>query len=118
MYDSSVRPQTEYRGIMEESWRRNLWRRNHGGGSMEESLEEESWMWNYGRAMRTNHGGDIWGASVSPLGGIWETSGNHLGSISNSFGMHLGHIWRVGGRGGIWEGSRGQISEKCNTSPL
>ena len=61
------------------------------GAIMEESLEEESWMWNYGGATRTKHGGDIW-ASGSPVGGFWETSGKHLGSISNSFGMHLGDI--------------------------
>ena len=55
----------------------------------EESLEEESWMWNYGGAMRTKHGGDIWGASGRPLGGIWETSGR----IWEAFRTHLGRIW-------------------------
>ena len=53
---------------------------------MEESLEEESWMWNYGGAMRTNHGGDI-----------WEAFGKHLGSISNSFRFHLVCIWKTFG---------------------
>ena len=43
------------------------WRRNHGGGL----IEEESW-----RSLEAS--GDIWEASGRHLGGIWEASGRHL----------------------------------------
>ena len=62
------------------------WRRNHGGGSMEEeswrmNLEEESWR---------EASGAIWEASGEHLGGIWETFGRHPGASGGSWDAH-GH---------------------------
>ena len=54
------------------------WRRNHGGGTMEEA---SSWRLT----------GGTWEASGRHLGAIWE----HLGGIWEAFGRHLGGIWEV-----------------------